>query len=135
MIIVITLLYFITIINFIISWSYIRAVFISNGQNFWARFLFYNTPTDGVRSQVALGISAIFCNTLADSIMVTMILLNSFIMAHYYSNCRFGAVGDSGDSTGYSFFFLFFFLSLQLVRLLISFICYFIHIRYSNKKY
>ncbi|KAK0222569.1 hypothetical protein EDD85DRAFT_796452 [Armillaria nabsnona] len=117
MIIVITSLYLVTIINLTISWSNIRAIFISNGQNIWTNYLFfYWSPGNGVisDSQAALDISAILCSALADSIMVTMTQLDSFIIAYYYTNCRFGAVGDSGDSVGYLFFFLFFFLFLQL---------------------
>lgn len=95
-IIVIILIYVFTIINSTVNWSYIRAGFISNDQNFWTIFSFYANP--GVIRQVASGTLATLCNTLADSIMVSITLLNNFTITYYYPNCRFGAVGDSGAS-------------------------------------
>ncbi len=81
MVIVIILLYLVTIINFAINWLY---GFISNGWNFWTSFLV--SPQYGTMIQVVLDTSATICNTLADSAMVSMTLLDTFTITYYYSN-------------------------------------------------
>ena len=76
MVVVITLLYIVTIIDFALIWSNILSIFVSHGQNISTEFLFYSGP--GVNTIISAGTVSAAGAALADSTMVhTKMLLSN----------------------------------------------------------
>ncbi|KAK0466131.1 uncharacterized protein EV420DRAFT_811202 [Desarmillaria tabescens] len=68
MVIVITLLYIVTTINFALAWLSICSLYINHGQSIWTKYQFYTIPTALVT--LGSGISATICTILADSTII-----------------------------------------------------------------
>lgn len=68
MVIVITLLYIVTIVDFALIWTNIHSVFVNYGQNFWAEISFYSSP--GVKTIISAGTVSAVGTVLVDSTMV-----------------------------------------------------------------
>ncbi|KAK0185854.1 hypothetical protein F5146DRAFT_1143371 [Armillaria mellea] len=68
MVVVITLLYIVTIIDFALIWSNIFSVFVSYGQNISTEFSFYSSP--GVNAIISSGTVSAAGTVLADSTMI-----------------------------------------------------------------
>ncbi|KAK0474848.1 hypothetical protein IW261DRAFT_1497364 [Armillaria novae-zelandiae] len=68
MVVVITLLYIVTIIDFALVWSNIPSIFVNHGQNFWTEIMFSNSP--GVKTIISAGTVSAVGTVLADSTMI-----------------------------------------------------------------
>ncbi|SJL04753.1 uncharacterized protein ARMOST_08123 [Armillaria ostoyae] len=68
MVVVITLLYIVTIIDFALIWTNIHSVFVKYGQNFWTEISFYYSP--GVKTIISAGTVSAVGTVLADSTMI-----------------------------------------------------------------
>ncbi|KAK0479639.1 hypothetical protein IW261DRAFT_1593621 [Armillaria novae-zelandiae] len=68
MIIVITLLYIVATMNFVLNWLYIRSIFVEHGQSLRTRYLAQCIPS--FESTIEMGVTGVICTILADSTII-----------------------------------------------------------------